>query len=58
LLTPWQCLKLDHYFCEEPEYWMRLQHHHLFPKTQHDKAAEFNTIVPLKVSQTITASNR
>ena len=46
LLTPEHCLKLGRYFGNEPEYWMRLQNHYLFRKTQRDKAAELNAVVP------------
>jgi len=50
LLTPEHCLKLGRYFGNEPEYWMRLQNHYLFRKTQRDKAAELNAVVPLKAA--------
>jgi len=50
LLTPEHCLKLGRYFGNEPEYWMRLQNHYLFRKTQRDKAAELGAVVPLKVA--------
>ena len=50
LLTPEHCLKLGRYFGNEPEYWMRLQNHYLFRKTQHEKAAELDAVVPLKVA--------
>ena len=46
LLTPEHCLKLGRYFGNEPEYWMRLQNHYLFRKTQREKAAELNAVVP------------
>ncbi len=47
LLTPEHCLKLGRYFGNEPEYWMRLQNHYLFRKTQRDKARELAAIHPL-----------
>ena len=50
LLTPEHCLKLGRFFGNEPEYWMRLQNHYLFRKTQREKAAELNAIVPLKAA--------
>jgi antitoxin HigA-1 len=39
LLTPEHCLKLGRFFGNEPEYWMHLQNHYLFRKTQREKAA-------------------
>jgi addiction module HigA family antidote len=51
LLTPEHCLKLGRYFGNEPEYWMRLQNHYLFRKTQREKAAELAVIVPLQVAK-------
>lgn len=48
LLTPEHCLKLGRYFSNEPEYWMRLQNHYLFCKTQHEKAEELKAILPLQ----------
>lgn len=50
LLTPEHCLKLGRYFGNEPEYWMRLQNHYLFRKTQREKAAELESIAPLRVA--------
>jgi antitoxin HigA-1 len=50
LLTPEHCLKLGRYFGNEPEYWMRLQNHYLFRKTQREKAAELDAVVPLKAA--------
>ena len=50
LLTPEHCLKLGRCFGNEPEYWMRLQNHYIFRKTQRDKAAELRAVVPLKVA--------
>lgn len=50
LLTPEHCLKLGRYFGNEPEYWMRLQNHYLFRKTQREKAVELAAIEPLKVA--------
>jgi addiction module HigA family antidote len=50
LLTPEHCLKLGRYFGNEPEYWMRLQNHYLFRKTQREKAAELAAIHPFKVA--------
>jgi len=50
LLTPEHCLKLGRYFANEPEYWMRLQNHYLFRKTQREKAAELRAVLPLKVA--------
>ena len=47
LFTPEHCLKLGRYFGNEPEYWMRLQNHYLFRKTQREKAKELNAIVPM-----------
>ena len=47
LFTPEHCLKLGRYFGNEPEYWMRLQNHYLFRKTQREKAKELNAIAPL-----------
>lgn len=49
LLTPEHCLKLGRYFGNEPEYWMRLQNHYLFRKTQVEKAEELKAISPLQV---------
>jgi len=49
-LTPEHCLKPGRYFGNEPEYWMRLQNHYLFRKTQREKAAELSAVVPLKVA--------
>lgn len=48
LLTPEHCLKLGRYFGNEPEYWMRLQNHYLFRKTQREKAEELSAVVPLQ----------
>jgi addiction module HigA family antidote len=48
LLTPEHCLKLGRYFGNEPEYWMRLQNHYLFRKTQREKAAELADVTPLR----------
>jgi addiction module HigA family antidote len=48
LLTSEHCLKLGRYFGNEPEYWMRLQNHYLFRKTQREKAKEINAVVPLQ----------
>ena len=48
LLTPEHCLKLGRYFGNEPEYWMRLQNHYLFRKTQREKAEELLAVVPLQ----------
>ena len=48
LLTPEHCLKLGRYFGNEPEYWMRLQNHYLFRKTQRDKADELSAVIPLQ----------
>lgn len=50
LLTPEHCLKLGRYFGDEPEYWMRLQNHYLFRKTQLEKAAELHAVVRLKAA--------
>lgn len=50
MLTTEHCLKLGRYFGNEPEYWMRLQNHYLFRKTQQEKAAELAAVVPLKVA--------
>jgi antitoxin HigA-1 len=50
LLTPEHCLKLGRYFGNEPEYWMRLQNHYLFRKTQREKAAELRAVVPLDIA--------
>lgn len=50
LLTPEHCLKLGRYFGNEPEYWMRLQNHYLFRKTQREKATELSAVMPLKVA--------
>ena len=50
LLTPEHCLKLGRYFSNEPEYWMRLQNHYLFRKTQREKAAELSAVVPLDIA--------
>lgn len=50
LLSPEHCLKLGRYFGNEPEYWMRLQNHYLFRKTQREKAAELSAVVPLQVA--------
>lgn len=50
LLTPEHCLKLGRYFGNEAEYWMRLQNHYLFRKTQSEKAAELNAVVPLGIA--------
>jgi len=51
LLTPEHCLKLGRYFGNEPEYWMRLQNHYLFRKTQREKAAEVKAVVPLDTAR-------
>jgi antitoxin HigA-1 len=51
LLTPEHCLKLGRYFGNEPEYWMRLQNHYLFRKTQREKAEELSAVVPLQVAR-------
>ena len=48
LLTPEHCLKLGRYFGNEPEYWMRLQNHYLFRKTQIEKAEALSAVVPLQ----------
>jgi addiction module HigA family antidote len=48
LLTPEHCLKLGRYFGNEPEYWMRLQNHYLFRRTEAEKAAELASIRPLQ----------
>lgn len=50
LLTPEHCLKLGRYFGNEPEYWMRLQNHYLFRKTQREKAVELNAVTPLETA--------
>ena len=50
LLTPEHCLKLGRYFGNEPEYWMRLQNHYLFRKTQREKSEELNAVVPLQIT--------
>lgn len=50
LFTPEHCLKLGRYFGNEPEYWMRLQNHYLFRKTQREKADELNAVLPLKIA--------
>lgn len=50
LLTPEHCLKLGRYFGNEPEYWMRLQNHYLFRKTQREKADELCAVVPLQAA--------
>jgi addiction module HigA family antidote len=50
LLTPEHCLKLGRYFGNEAEYWMRLQNHYLFRKTQREKAAELSAVVPLDIA--------
>jgi addiction module HigA family antidote len=50
LLTPEHCLKLGRYFGNEPEYWMRMQNHYLFRKTQREKADELSAVVPLQVA--------
>lgn len=50
LFTPEHCLKLGRYFGNEPEYWMRLQNHYLFRKTQREKADELNAVVPLQIA--------
>lgn len=50
LLTPEHCLKLGRYFGNEPEYWMRLQNHYLFRKTEREKSKELAAIRPLKVA--------
>ncbi|NQW99721.1 HigA family addiction module antidote protein [bacterium] len=47
LLTPEHCLKLGRYFGNEPQYWMRLQNHYLFSKTQREKSEELSAIKPL-----------
>lgn len=49
LFTPEHCLKLGRYFGTEPEYWMRLQNHYLFRKTEREKAEELAAIHPLEV---------
>jgi antitoxin HigA-1 len=46
MLTPEHCLKLGRYFGNEPQYWMRLQNHYLFRKTQREKATELATVTP------------
>ena len=48
LLTAEHCLKLGRYFGNDPEYWMRLQNHYLFRKTQREKAEELNSVAPLQ----------
>lgn len=48
LLTPEHCLKLGRYFGNDPEYWMRLQNHYLFRKTERDKAAQLAAVRPLQ----------
>ena len=48
LLSPEHCLKLGSYFGNKPKYWMRLQNHYLFRKTQREKASVLNAIVPLQ----------
>ena len=48
LLTAEHCLKLGRYFGNDPEYWMRLQNHYLFRKTQREKAAELHAVAPLQ----------
>lgn len=50
LLTPEHCLKLGRYFGNEPEYWMRLQNHYLFRKTQREKADKLTAVIPLQVA--------
>jgi addiction module HigA family antidote len=50
LLTPEHCLKLGRYFGNEPEYWMRLQNHYLFRKTQREKADELTAVIPLQAA--------
>lgn len=50
LLFPAHYLKLGKYFGNEPEYWMRLQNHYLFRKTQRKKAEELDAIIPLPVA--------
>ena len=50
LLTPEHCLKLGRYFGNEPEYWMRLQNHYLFRKTQREKASELAAVMPFRVA--------
>ena len=47
LLTTEHCLKLGRYFGNEPEYWMRLQNHYLFRKTQREKADALAAVTPL-----------
>lgn len=47
LLTAEHCLKLGRYFGNDPEYWMRLQNHYLFRKTQREKSEELNAVAPL-----------
>jgi len=51
MLTPEHCLKLGRYFGNEPEYWMRLQNHYLFRKTEREKTAELSAVVPLKAGR-------
>jgi plasmid maintenance system antidote protein VapI len=41
---------LGRYFGNEPEYWMRLQNHYLFRKTQREKADELTAVIPLQVA--------
>ena len=50
LLTAEHCLKLGRFFGNEPEYWMRLQNHYLFRKTEREKAEEITAVVPLQVA--------
>lgn len=51
LLTAEHCLKLGRYFGNEPEYWMRLQNHYLFRKTEVEKAIELAAVHPLEVAR-------
>lgn len=50
LLTPEHCLKLGRYFGNEPQYWMRLQNHYLFRKTEREKQEELNAVIPMKAA--------
>ena len=43
-------MKLGRYFGNEPEYWMHLQNHELFRKTQREKADELSSVIPLQVA--------
>jgi addiction module HigA family antidote len=50
LLSPEHCLKLGRYFGNDPQYWMRMQNHYLFRKTEREKATELAAVRPLAVA--------